>query len=304
MAGSSDDTPVRAILKLTYRCNSHCLFCRVDPHRAGGIPDVPAPDVVRRMAAARDPGVGMVLFSGGEPTLRDDLPTLARAATSLGLRWGLITNGRRLAYAPYRDAMVALGLAYVHTSLHGSCAATHDALVQCAGFDHVIAALDGLAGRGIELHVNTVLNRTNLHEIADIAGLLAFRAPITHKLCLAEPRGLFDEHADLLLVPPEEAAIAAVAEVRRSRDAATGVTTVVLGFPACQVEAASDAVSGLRGHNILWMAEAFEDDLYPTDDGARTFPAACEGCTLRQTCPGVWSGYADRYGDVGLKPRH
>jgi hypothetical protein len=268
------------------------------------VDDVPADEVCRRMARARELGVEMVLFSGGEPTLRDDLPALASAATALGLRWGLITNGRRLAYPAYRDALLAAGLAYVHTSLHGSLAATHDDVTQCASFDQVLACLDGLAGTGVELHVNTVICRQNAGELAGISDLLAARAPLTHKLCLAEPKGLFLENADRVLLPPHEAAAAAVACLRRAATVhgQVGLSTVVEGFPLCQVADAADAVSGLRGHNIAFMAEVDEDDLHPTDDGEREFPPPCASCALRSRCPGVYAGYARRYGGEGLRP--
>ena len=300
--GAPAQAPVRAAIKLTYRCNSRCLFCRVDQYR-GRVADVPAPEVVRKVMAARELGVGMVLFSGGEPTMREDLPALARAVAALGMRFGLITNGRRLSYRPYREALLDLGLAYVHTSLHGARAATHDAHVRCCAFGEVLAALEGIAGRGVEVHVNTVITRLDVGELADTSDLLARFAPLTHKLCLMEPRGSFEDHEARLAIPPEEAGSAAVACVERSRGLhrEAGLETVVEGFPTCQVEAARDAVASLRTHNILYMSEAFEDRLFPTDDGERTYLDPCWPCAARPDCPGVYVGYAERYGTTGLR---
>ncbi len=288
--------PVRAVLKLTYACNQRCAFCRVDDCR-GSVDDVPAEAVVRKALAARALGVGMILFSGGEPTLRPDLPRLAAAMGAIGMSWGLITNGRRLAHEAFRDRLLGLGLAYVHTSLHGATASTHDALVECAAFDEVLAALRGLHGRGVELHVNTVVTRTNIGELVAIGDLLAGMAPITHKICLAEPLGRFLDQAEALWVPPEEAGRAAEDAVR-SRP---GIAVVLEGFPLCQVPSARHAVSGLRGHNIRYMSEGFEDGLFPTDAGARTYLAPCDGCAARTECPGVYAGYAGRCGAAGLK---
>jgi molybdenum cofactor biosynthesis enzyme MoaA len=294
--------PLRAVLKLTYQCNSRCRFCRVEAFR-DAVADVPRAEVGRKMAAARARGVGMILFSGGEPTLRNDLPLLARAATALGLRWGLITNGRRLAHPAYRQALLDLGLAYVHTSLHGATAARHDDLVQCASFDEVMTALAGLAGTGVELHVNTVVTRPNVAELGAIGDLLAPFAPLTHKLCLAEPRGLFDTYATQLMVPPQQAGRAASEAVARARTrhGAAGLETVVEGFPLCQIPSALDAVANLRTHNIRYMSEGFEDDLFPTDHGDREYPAPCDDCAMRDACPGVYPGYVRRFGVIGLR---
>jgi MoaA/NifB/PqqE/SkfB family radical SAM enzyme len=290
------------VLKLTYACNQRCAFCRAEDYR-GTVDDVPAEAVVRKALAAKGLGVGMVLFSGGEPTMRGDLLRIARAVTALGLRWGLVTNGRRLAHAEYRRRLLEAGLAYVHTSLHGADAATHDALVADAGFDAVMEALQGLAGTAVERHVNTVITRSNVAQLQAITDLVAPVAPVTHKLCLAEPRGRFLDEADRLLIPPEAAGRAAEAAVRegRRKHGAAGVDVVVEGFPLCQVPSALDALSGLRGHNILYLSEGFEDGLYPTDAGDRLWPAPCTRCARRADCPGVYPGYAERFGVVGLR---
>jgi pyruvate-formate lyase-activating enzyme len=294
--------PLRAVIKLTYACNNRCMFCRVEDYR-GTVEDVPAEAILRKVMAARDRGVQMVLFSGGEPTIRRDLPGIARATAALGLRWGLITNGRLLADHAYRERLISAGLAYVHTSLHGALAETHDSLVQCASFSQVLTALEGLAGRGLELHVNTVITRPNVDQLSDIGNLLAPFAPITHKMCLAEPRGLFEEYGDRLLVPPELAGRAAVHAVQegRARHGASGLRFEIEGFPRCQIPGAHDAAGGLHSHNIRYMSEGFEDTLFPTDHGDRVFLTPCDDCTLRPDCPGVYPGYAQRFGVVGLR---
>ena len=273
--------PIRAVLKLTYACNQRCAFCRVDALRQT-VEDVPAETVVRKALAAKALGVEMILFSGGEPTMRADLPRLAKAIGSIGMSWGLITNGRRLADKAFCEAMLGLGLAYVHTSLHGATAATHDGLVECAAFDEVLVALRQIQGRGVEVHVNTVVTRTNVGELIAIGELLAGITPITHKISLAEPKGRFLERTEALWVAPEvagRAAEEAVADCRLHHEAA-GLVVVVEGFPPCQVPSAQNAMSGLRDHNIRYMSEGFEDDMFATDDGARTYLQPCQELSL------------------------
>lgn len=305
--------PLRAILKLTYRCTNRCRFCRADEYR-GVVEDLPFEKAVRLLVEAKRLGVAMVLFSGGEPTLRADLPRLARTATALGLRWGLITNGRRLVYQDYREALFGLGLEYVHTSLHGARAETHDEIVQCAGYAEVLKALRGLRSQGgvshgssrpraggIEIHVNTVIAKTNIGELYAISDLLAGLAPLTHKLCLMEPRGLFIAHEQALIVRPEVAARAAIRTTLRAREvyAAVGLRTEIEGFPFCQVPPEMSA--GLHTHNIRFMCEGFEDRFYPADQGERTHLTLCARCGARPTCPGVYVGYAERFGTAGLR---
>lgn len=303
MQASPSNPAVRAVLKITYRCNQHCLFCRAEPWR-GEVPDLPAEAVIRKAMEARNRGATMVVFSGGEPLMRRDLPRLARAVGALGLSWGLITNGRRLADPEVRHRLLDLGLAYIHTSLHGATAEVHDRLVADPGaFADVLEALRGLQESGVERHVNTVLTRDNLDQVESITDLLVPLGPLSHKLCLAEPRGPRSGIDWAMLPQPEIAGQVAQKAVLRaeSRLGGSGIQVVVEGFPLCQVPSAIHAISGLRAHGILWISEGFEDDLYPTDSGPRVHLSLCETCTRRAECPGVYPGYADRYGVIGLR---
>lgn len=57
-------------------------------------------------------GIPQVVFTGGEPTLRSDLPNLIRIAEDLGLVSGLLTDGLRLADNKYRSEILKSGLDY------------------------------------------------------------------------------------------------------------------------------------------------------------------------------------------------
>jgi len=55
-------------------------------------------------------GIPHVVFTGGEPTLRDDLPELISHAEANGQVTGLLTGGIRLADADYLQTLLATGL--------------------------------------------------------------------------------------------------------------------------------------------------------------------------------------------------
>lgn len=63
-------------------------------------------------------GIPHVTFTGGEPTLRDDLPELVAHAEHLGMVSGLITDGQRFADAGYLKALLDTGLDHVFIVLH------------------------------------------------------------------------------------------------------------------------------------------------------------------------------------------
>lgn len=62
------------------------------------------------MSAGWDWGIPHVVFTGGEPTLRPDLPELIEYAENLGQVTGLITDGLRLAEKDYLGQLLGAGL--------------------------------------------------------------------------------------------------------------------------------------------------------------------------------------------------
>ncbi len=85
-AGREDLRPLYFIWTVSRRCNFLCSYC--DDHRGRRYPELPrdgeldtrgALELLRVMRT-RSPAV---YFAGGEPTLRDDLPTLLREARAL-----------------------------------------------------------------------------------------------------------------------------------------------------------------------------------------------------------------------------
>ena len=58
-------------------------------------------------------GIPHVTFTGGEPTLRDDLPALIARAEQNGQVCGLLTDGLKLADAKYLDQLLQTGLDHI-----------------------------------------------------------------------------------------------------------------------------------------------------------------------------------------------
>jgi molybdenum cofactor biosynthesis enzyme MoaA len=73
---------------VTHRCNMECANC-YSPIR--NLPDVPKEDLIKffsRLGRKTE-----VRLTGGEPTLRSDLPELIRAINQHGHRAAIMTNG-------------------------------------------------------------------------------------------------------------------------------------------------------------------------------------------------------------------
>jgi MoaA/NifB/PqqE/SkfB family radical SAM enzyme len=62
---------------------------------------------------AWEAGIPHVIFTGGEPTLREDLPELVSEAEKLGLVSGLLTDGHKLAEKKYTQELLKRGLDHI-----------------------------------------------------------------------------------------------------------------------------------------------------------------------------------------------
>lgn len=167
------DLPVLSEIALTYRCQNRCTFCYADsPERGREVPEMSTAQVQviidRIFDEAHCPTVS---FTGGEPTLRQDLPELIAYAKGKGMRVNLITNGLRCAESQFISRLVDAGLDSAQVSLEGGCAAVHDAVVQHEGaFERSSKAVHLLREAGIYVHTNTTIcggNRDHLLELVD-----------------------------------------------------------------------------------------------------------------------------------------
>lgn len=109
------------LLEVTKRCNLRCRFCFAD----GGRPE-DDPPLEEMKAAVRDIvkkcGNPLLQLSGGEPTLRDDLPELVRYAKEAGCSYVQVnTNGIRLGEDPeYARRLAEAGLDIVFLQFDGT----------------------------------------------------------------------------------------------------------------------------------------------------------------------------------------
>ncbi len=108
------------LLEVTKRCNLRCSFCFAS---AGSPEEDPCREDVEEAIRdiVRQRGSPLLQLSGGEPTLRDDLPALVRFAREAGCSYVQVnTNGLRLAAEPdYARALAEAGLDIVFLQFDG-----------------------------------------------------------------------------------------------------------------------------------------------------------------------------------------
>jgi radical SAM protein with 4Fe4S-binding SPASM domain len=158
--------PYKADLAVTYACNNACGHCYNEPGRRA-MPALPTAGWKQVLTRLRRVGVPHVIFTGGEATLRDDLPALVSRASRLGLVSGLNTNGRRLAQPGYAARLVRAGLDHVQVTLASHRPEVHNRTVCAAAFEETVAGIRASLAAGLHVITNTTLTRENRGEVLD-----------------------------------------------------------------------------------------------------------------------------------------
>jgi len=165
--------PILSEVAITYRCNAACLFCYANCPRkeVEELRTDEAKIILKKIK--EEAKVPSVSFTGGEPTLREDLLQLITYARENGLRVNLISNGLIIDEAYARELKRA-GLNSAQISLESGIEEIHDYLTQVRGsFRKTISSILFLKAEGINVHTNSTINKINRGSLTNLIDLVA-----------------------------------------------------------------------------------------------------------------------------------
>lgn len=156
---------------LTRRCNLACAHCYISAGSwqpvAGELDTSACLRIIDEILEVN--GAPLLVFSGGEPLLRDDLEELAERASSGGATVVVGTNGTRLTDERLRSLTTA-GVEGFAVSIDSLNPRYHDRFRHCEGaLDDSLAAVDRLGTNEVDFVVQTVVTRGNREELEEIA---------------------------------------------------------------------------------------------------------------------------------------
>ncbi|MHB8776808.1 MAG: PqqD family peptide modification chaperone [Anaerolineales bacterium] len=164
--------PYRMDLAVTYRCNNDCAHCYNARER--NFPELDTDQWKLVLDKLWNLGVPHIVFTGGEATLRNDLPELIKHAESNGQITGLNTNARRLMDMDYVNQLVDAGLDHVQITVESCVPEIHDEMMRARGaFKQTIAGLKNALASKLYVMTNTTMLQTNVHTIPDTLDFLA-----------------------------------------------------------------------------------------------------------------------------------
>jgi MoaA/NifB/PqqE/SkfB family radical SAM enzyme/SAM-dependent methyltransferase len=292
---------MKALIKVGYGCNENCTFCHtLDVRHVQGSSD----EVHAKIDRAKALGHTMVVFSGGEATIRPELVEWFDHAVRLGLDTGLVTNGLMLAYPDFLGKLLDRRLRYVYMSMHAATPKVHRSLVRADTYGAALEAVRNLAGRGLDFTLNCVVARQNLDHLEELVDFVLPFPDVRLKFSMVQPKGGGDKLFEYLTPRVEEVgrkvreAIAHGLEKSGGRGPWLGHD----GIPFCHLAGYEDRYDDLKTHGYWTMVEVGERDFFPVDDKAKVHPEPCRDCAIKGACPGLFRGYHEQFGHGELRP--
>lgn len=298
-----------AKIKPTNNCNSKCITCTYWESKHTG--ELTFDEVVAALGQLRGIGVEEVMFTGGEPTLRKDLPEMVAAAREAGFsQIGMTTNGLslggtridRLLEAGLTEAVLSFEGFGVHDEVRGVDGNTRKILAALDHFDELRASYPSF-----QLKLATTLMNRTVGEVPAVvelarkhsatlflnlidAGTYFFQGA-NRSLFALEDRAAFDRLMDdLTAIKRAEPTLIgnSVASLDYARryfdDPKQAQIPCYLGYVGCEIDANGDVFSNCWGlppvGNIrdTALSEILAGDAYARRLGAM-FRKECGGCS-------------------------
>jgi cyclic pyranopterin phosphate synthase len=255
--------------------------------------------VVAAMHEARRAGIARISFTGGEPTIRNDLLALVRKASALGFTEIKIqTNGLLLGAGDNLARLVAAGLSQVHVSIHTHDRDAYEAMVGRAGsYDAMVAGLRALVAAAVPCAADVIVQRSTMTRLPDAITWL-------HEIGIAAADlwfvSLTDGNRDNVASLPRFTEAVPFVGAAIDRGVALGMRVRSLHLPRCVLAQwrahAWDPAAG----GVVVVSPDARFDLRQSRLTPNRHVEACSGCSLDGECKGVRPDYVECYGQQEL----
>ena len=141
-----------------WNCNLRCVHCYAAGQGCAEEAELSTAEWKQIIDRCREACIPQLTFTGGEPTLRGDLPELIEHAAWFVTR--LNTNGVRLTPETC-EALRQASLDSLQITFYSDDAEVHNALVGAEGYSATVSGIENALAAGLNLSVNTPLCTAN-----------------------------------------------------------------------------------------------------------------------------------------------
>lgn len=291
----------KADIKTGFLCNNNCLFCVQGPEKKkfGNKKTEELKEIIQKAKK----GCDTIVFTGGEPTIRKDLPELVALAKKLGFKTIQIqSNGRMFAYEKFCRDMVDAGANEFALALHGHTEELHDFLTGAKSFRQVVAGIRTLRKMGQSVITNTVITKSNYRHLPEIAKLLIGLDVDQMQFAFVHAVGAAGNNFDSV-VPRVEMV---VPYVKKAIDIGRlfGKPVMTEGIPFCMLPGYEQSISEtiMPDMKIFDQKTVVEDYKKMRVDDDKAKGPDCAKCLYNAVCEGPWKEYPAAFGWDEFRP--
>ncbi len=293
----------RIDLKIGFECNNMCKFCVQGSKRYEYAPKT-RDELFRDMEEGRKES-DEIVFTGGEPTIRKDLPQLVERAKSLGYKLIQIqTNGRMFSSKAFCETLIAAGANEFSPAIHGPSPEIHDSLTCAKGaFAQTVKGIINLKELGQRVIMNSVITKPN-HTFLPATALLFVKLKVDqYQFAFVHALGSAKKNFEEIV--PRYSELEPYLKKGLDIGVAHGVRVMTEAVPLCVLTggyekyAAEFVMPQTKIFDAKWIIEDYT--VYRHTEGKLKGPK-CNECLYFGFCEGPWREYPETFGFDEFKP--
>ncbi|MDA8139931.1 MAG: heme b synthase [Desulfobacteraceae bacterium] len=185
-----DSSTLRLVAwETTRNCNLSCVHCRASATSGPYTGELDTPAAFRLLDQIAEVAKPIIILTGGEPLLREDIFDIASYGTAKGLRMVMAPNGT-LVTRETAQKLAKAGIQRISVSIDGATAQSHDTFRGVPGaFEGALKGIENAKSAGVEFQINTTITKTNLNQIPSILRLAEQLGAVAHHIFLLVPTG-------------------------------------------------------------------------------------------------------------------
>lgn len=295
----------RLDLKVGFSCNNNCIFCAQAHKRNFG--DRTTEEIKKLLEEGLKDSCDEVVFTGGEPTIRNDLIELVEYAKTLGYKVIQIqTNGRRFYYQKFVEKIIEAGATEFAPAIHGHNEIIHDIQTRSKGsFKQTFNGIKNLKDYGQYIITNTVITKINYKYLPEIADMLIKLEVNQFQFAFVHPIGNAWKYFELVVPRKKDV----VPYLIKALDLAIDVgykpgEVMVEAFPPCLMPGYEAFCSEfyIPPAEVMDFEQKIEEfEKWRKNEGKLKFPQ-CNECKFKNICEGPWREYVWKYGPNEFQP--
>ncbi|XOB46840.1 MAG: radical SAM protein [Candidatus Nealsonbacteria bacterium] len=309
--------PTRLYINLDEKCNENCVFCVIKGSNKGKFGSMSAKEAKKIIKEFVEYGGETLVFTGGEPTLRDDLPDIIEYAEQFdGLQSiSIITNGVRLSDKGYLDRLInsdKKNKVSFCFSLHSHKKEISELLADTKNtFKKTISGIENVIKKRRNVSIYQVITSKNYKDLLRFSKFLNKNYSEIRDITFAYPfpqgNALLNKWIYVKLSPLKPYFLKALTFLEKKgyviNIAACGQfpLCVLPGFEEKIISSLTDSeenISGVVGEKAFHEFEMASEEWVNQYKGKTK---ECKKCILNKYCQGFWKEYIELFGFDGIQ---